>query len=126
MARRRTLERKEQRRIARERINILLERAGRVFQPDPLLSKRYVELARSIGMKYNVRLTKKDKLKLCKKCNSFLVPGVNCRVRTHEKRVVVTCLECGHVRRIPFIMERKSKLNKSRLKNESTNEKVNK
>jgi hypothetical protein len=53
-----------------------------------------------------------DKLMICKNCNSFLVPGVNCRVRTHASRVVITCLDCGSIRRVPFVRERKSKLNK--------------
>lgn len=117
MVRRRTIGKKRSRRIARERMDILLNLAGEVFPKDRELSRRYVALARRIGMRYNVRLTKKDKLMVCKRCNSFLVPGVNCRVRTHALRVVITCLECGSVRRIPFVKERKGKLNKHQEKN---------
>ncbi|MFQ5800938.1 MAG: ribonuclease P protein component 4 [Candidatus Hydrothermarchaeales archaeon] len=117
MVRRRTIGKKRSRRIARERMDILLNLAGEVFHSDRELSRRYVSLARRIGMRYNVRLTKKDKLMVCKRCNSFLVPGVNCRVRTHALRAVITCLECGSVRRIPFVKERKGKLNKHQEKN---------
>ena len=116
MARRRFIERKESKRIARDRMDILLGLAREVFQRDRGLSRRYVEYARKIGSRFNVRLGKKDKLVVCKNCSSFLVPGVNCRVRTHALRVVITCLECGHVKRVPFIRERKGKLNKSHLK----------
>jgi ribonuclease P protein subunit RPR2 len=112
MAKKRNIRRSEQRKMARERMNILLSQAKDEFSSDRSLSKRYVTLAREIGMRYNVRLTKKDKLEICKKCNSFLVPGESCRVRTHKLRVVITCLECGSVRRIPFIRER-DKLNKT-------------
>jgi RNase P subunit RPR2 len=28
-------------------------------------------------------------------------------VRTKNKKVVVTCLDCGHVKRIPFVREKK-------------------
>jgi ribonuclease P protein subunit RPR2 len=112
MARRRQIKRRDARRLARERMDILLRHARKVFKEDSELSRRYVTLTRRIGMRYNVRLTKKDKLELCKKCNSLLVPGVNCRVRTHALRVVITCLECGSVRRVPFVREKKGKLNK--------------
>jgi ribonuclease P protein subunit RPR2 len=116
MVRRRVRSRKEMRRIARERMDTLLNLAEDVFDKDRELSRRYVTLTRRIGMRYNVRLTQKDKLEICKRCNSFLVPGANCRVRTHAMRVVITCLECGlecgAVRRIPFVKERKDKLNK--------------
>ncbi|NIQ13609.1 MAG: ribonuclease P [Candidatus Dadabacteria bacterium] len=116
MARRRTIDRRKAKGIARERMDILFNRAREVFPQDRKLARRYVTLARRIGMRYNVGLTKKDKLDACKNCNSFLVPGINCRVRTHAARVVITCLECGHVRRVPFTRERKGKLNKHPLR----------
>jgi ribonuclease P protein subunit RPR2 len=114
MARRRVIEKRRARRIARERMDILLDLAKEVFCKDRELSRRYVSLARRIGTRHNVRLSKKDKLLVCKNCSSFLVPGVNSRVRTHALRVIITCLECGSIRRIPFVRERKGKLNKHR------------
>lgn len=126
MARRRTLGKREIRRIARERMDILLTLAGEVFHRDRDLARRYVVHARNLGTRYNIRLSKKDKLMLCRRCSSFLVPGVNCRVRTHEGRVVITCLECGALRRIPFTRERKDKLNigkgKSKVKKVNSND----
>jgi ribonuclease P protein subunit RPR2 len=110
--------------IARERMDILFNKAGEVFSKDRKLAQRYVTLARRIGMRYNVRLTKKDKLEACKNCNSFLVPGINCRIRTHATRVVISCLECGHIRRVPFTRERKGKLNKHHLRKPLSKSKV--
>lgn len=58
-----------QSRIAKERIEILLDLAKKEFKNHPERSKKYVELARKIGKRYNVRLTKKQKRSFCKKCN---------------------------------------------------------
>lgn len=98
--------------IARERIDILLAQARVAFPLDRTLSKRYVELARKIGMKSGVRLTREQKLFLCKGCGSLLVPGANCRVRTRRDAgttVLITCLECGQKKRYPTVRERLSK-----------------
>ena len=98
--------------IARERIEILFNQAERVFPSDRTLAKRYLELARRVGMKAGVRLTKEQKLRLCKGCGGLLVPGVNCRVRTRSKfgtTVLITCLDCGTKKRYPTVRERLSK-----------------
>ncbi len=109
---------KLERRIARERIEILMQLAGEVFHRDPKLARRYVELARRIAMRYNVRFPKRWKRFFCKACGSFLVPGVNMRVRCTKQRVVITCLECGKVKRIPYVREKKARKNEAELKGE--------
>jgi len=98
------------RRIARERIRILFEEADKAFKEHPERSKRYVELAKKIGMRYNVRIPRELKRKFCKKCLSYLKPGVNCRIRTRRDKqaVIVTCLVCGHVSRHPYIKEKQN------------------
>ncbi len=95
--------------IARERIQILFELAKKEFDKHPERSKRYVELARKIGMRYNVRLTKEMKMSFCKKCFSYLKPGINCRVRVRKDKqsVILTCLKCGHISRHPYIREKR-------------------
>jgi ribonuclease P protein subunit RPR2 len=100
------------REIARERIEILLTNAKKTFPHNRSLSKRYVTLARKIGMKAGVRLTRQQKLFICKKCGTLLVPGANCRVRTRSEygtTVLITCLECGEKKRYPTVRERLSK-----------------
>jgi ribonuclease P protein subunit RPR2 len=100
--------------IARERIQILLGLAKDAFSKDRLLAKRYVEIARYVGMKAGVRIPKEEKIFLCKSCGSLLVPGVNCRVRTRTEfgtTVLITCLECGTKKRYPTVRERLSKRN---------------
>ena len=78
--------------IAKERIAILFHQAEGEFEKHPERSKRYVELARKIGMRYNVRLAKEMKMRFCGECLSYLKPGVTSRVRARKDRqaVVVT------------------------------------
>ncbi len=87
--------------IALERIKILLKRA----EEDEKRSKRYVELARRISEKCRVRIPKHLRIRICKKCNSFLIPGRNCRVRINKHRIIITCLNCGNIKRYPLIEE---------------------
>jgi ribonuclease P protein subunit RPR2 len=82
------------RQIARERINKLINAARSVFREDKKLANRYVTLARKISMKYKVRIPPKLKRQFCKHCYSYLMPGVNSRVRLTKGKVVYYCLEC--------------------------------
>jgi ribonuclease P protein subunit RPR2 len=98
--------------IARERIDILLALARKTFPKDRALSKRYVELARLVGMKAGVRLSKEEKMSICRGCGTLLVPGENCRVRTRSElgtTVLITCLDCGAKKRYPSVRERHSR-----------------
>ncbi len=87
-----------------ERIKILFDRADFEFKKHPEHSHRYVQLARKIAMRYNIRMPKSLKRKFCKKCYSYLVPGVNCRVRINKAKqaLTITCLECGNIMRYPY------------------------
>ena len=92
-------------RTASERIRILFQMAGRMFHKDPRLSDRYVEIARRIAMRGRVRIPREYRIRFCKGCGAYLVPGVNCRVRVRPRRephVAVTCLRCGRVIRFPL------------------------
>lgn len=92
-----------------ERIEMLFAQASEMFSEDPSLSNRYVELARKIAMKNKVKLSSELKKRFCKKCHTYLVPSVNCRIRMHDKRVIYTCLICSHHMRYPYIEEQKAK-----------------
>ena len=89
--------------IAAGRIELLMVEASKKgAEHDFRHAARYATLARSIGMRYNVRLTKPEKLVLCKACGAYLRPGINLRVRLGRRTLTRTCLECGHVKRIPI------------------------
>ena len=84
-----------QKKMALDRIRKLFLRADREFKKHPKRSNRYVELARKIAMRYNVQIPKSLKRRFCKRCYRYLVPGVNCQVRTRagQRAVIVKCLE---------------------------------
>jgi len=90
--------------IAKERIEILFGLAEKEFSKHPERSRRYIELARKIGLRYNIRLSKEQKRKFCKNCNSLLIPGKTSQVRIKsDKRTVTTkCLNCNRIYRYPY------------------------
>jgi ribonuclease P protein subunit RPR2 len=92
-----------ERRIAFERMSTLLslaEREALARRGDR--ARRYVVLARRIGMRYNVRMPRKFKRSFCKACNAYLVPSMNAKVRVRAGRVAVTCTACGAIQRFPY------------------------
>lgn len=98
-----------QQRIAKERIKILFDQALRQAKKNNLKrSNRYVFLARKIAMKFNLRIPKLLRRKFCHKCYHYLLPGKNVRVRTNPKTkaVEMTCLDCKHVNRYPYVKEK--------------------
>ena len=84
--------------LARERIERLFTLAEKSSKNEnPEESKRLVELARLIGKRYNQRLSKSQRIKICRKCNSFFNSG-NSKHRLSPKGwKTVTCLDCGSV-----------------------------
>jgi ribonuclease P protein subunit RPR2 len=89
-----------QQRIARERIEILFREAEKNFKKHPERSRRYVELARKIGLRYNVRFPRELKRRFCKKCNTLLIPGVDSQVK--RKDLIIKCPECKILYRYPL------------------------
>ena len=84
--------------IAKERIKELFKQAEDAEQK---YSDRYVEIARKISMKIKVKFTPTQKKKFCKHCFTYLRPGVNCRVRTRDGKLIYTCENCKGIMRFP-------------------------
>lgn len=91
-----------QKKIAKERIDLLFLRAQEASKEDLELSHRYVALARTIAMKYKVPIPQVWKRRFCHYCHSFLVPGKNCRVRLSEGKMVYYCCHCKKFMRYPY------------------------
>ena len=90
------------RRAALERMEALMERAARHARSDPALSGRYAFLARRISTRHRVRMPYVMRMMFCKRCKSFVVPGLGSRVRVGRaaaRSVRITCLFCGHTYR---------------------------
>ena len=102
--RKRAYSRKPEKQVntAKERIQELFKQADAIFDEDPKLSDRYVTIARKISMKFKVRIPPQLKRKFCKHCYCFLKPGKNCRIRTHEGKVVYYCQNCKKFMRFPY------------------------
>lgn len=100
-------------RIAMQRIQKLFSLAKETFNGDPSLAQRYVDVARRIAMAARIHLPTEYRRQICKHCKSFILPGVNCRVRIKQERephMVITCFKCGKQTRIP-LKKREEKLN---------------
>ena len=93
---------KDQKKIAKQRIIFLFEKADEVYSENQGLAKRYCTLARKIAMKSRVRIPRELKRRICKNCYTFLVPGKNCRIRSKEGHMVYLCKECKHITRYRY------------------------
>jgi len=88
--------------IAMERMQILIDNAIRNARTDPELSQRQASIARRISSKYKIRMPYDLRMVFCKKCKSFIAPGVNSRIRlgrTSVKSIRISCNLCGHTYR---------------------------
>jgi ribonuclease P protein subunit RPR2 len=95
----------ETRQIATKRINVLFRLAKEKIREEPELAQRYAEVARKIAMRTKMRLPKEYRQMICRHCKSFIYPNVNCRVRIQQRRephMVITCLVCNRITRIPL------------------------
>ncbi|HYA33153.1 MAG TPA: ribonuclease P [Candidatus Bathyarchaeia archaeon] len=84
--------------IVLQRIDRLLEMAATEFPAHPKRSDRYVELVWRLATRHRVPL-KKKKMRFCRNCGAYFVYGTNARVRIKNKRIAITCLKCGDLRR---------------------------
>jgi ribonuclease P protein subunit RPR2 len=85
-----------------ERMQILIDSAISNARTDPNLSQRHASLARRISTKYKIRMPYHLRMVFCKKCKSFIAPGINSRIRLGRasvKSIRISCNLCGHTYR---------------------------
>jgi ribonuclease P protein subunit RPR2 len=93
---------REMRAIAEHRMAILLDLSRlEALSGRSERSQRYFKLAKAIGMRTNTPLPRGTLY--CRKCESLMLPGRNCRVRLRNGRIVMHCLDCDTVRRRPYV-----------------------
>jgi len=88
--------------IALERMHILIENAISNAKTNPKLSQRQASLARKISTRHKVKMPYVIRMVFCKKCKSFIAPGVNSKIRVGRstiKSIRITCNFCGHTYR---------------------------
>jgi len=88
--------------IAMERMQILIENAIINAKTNPELSQRQAFLARRISTRHKIRMPYPLRMVFCKKCKSFIAPGINSRIRLGRasvKSIRISCNLCGHTYR---------------------------
>ena len=113
MAKIKARDKEYQRKIARERVEILLERARKT--EDEELARRYVKLAVRIARKHRIRLGKL-KYTFCRRCYTpWNAETVKVRlIHDPYPAVIYRCLQCGAEYRIPIVREKKLRRKKVR------------
>ena len=90
------------REIAMERMQILIDSAITNVKINPELSQRQAFLARRISTRHKIRMPYYLRMVFCKKCKSFITPGLNSRIRmgrSSVKSIRISCNLCGHTYR---------------------------
>ena len=85
-----------------ERMQVLIDNAINNARTDPELSQRQASIARRISSKYKIRMPYDLRIVFCKKCKSFIAPGLNSRIRLGRasvKSIRISCNFCGHTYR---------------------------
>lgn len=91
--------------IAEQRIRGLFNLADQVYVEHPDRAHRYVDIALRISMRTRTKIPTSLRRRVCRGCKGYLKQGVNCRVRVRQNRephMSITCLDCGHITRIPL------------------------
>lgn len=82
-----------------ERLSTLASEAAATGEDER--AREYVRLARRIAERNRLGLPRELKRFTCDRCDAYLRPGHNARVRLGGDRVVITC-ECGAQSRYPY------------------------
>ncbi|MEA1925101.1 MAG: hypothetical protein U9M95_04455 [Candidatus Altiarchaeota archaeon] len=105
-------EKREQKGIVLERIEVLFAEAGKAaLEGGSDSADRYVLNARKLSSRNNVPIPRELKMRYCRYCYRYILPGKTSRVRINstKKRVEVKCLNCGRVNFRPYIREVKAR-----------------
>jgi len=102
--------------FAKKHIEELFNKAIEEYQINPYIASKYIDLILEISKRTNVRLPKKIKMFICKKCRNLLVPGKNATVRIDSRghKLIIHCKVCGNIKRYPFVKEVKERRRKDR------------
>jgi ribonuclease P protein subunit RPR2 len=88
--------------IALERMTLLIQSAISNARSEPELAQRQAMLAKKISSRHKVRMPFELRMNFCKKCKSFIAPGIGSKIRIGRsklKSIRITCMFCGHTYR---------------------------
>ncbi|TFG32496.1 ribonuclease P [Candidatus Thorarchaeota archaeon] len=89
-------------RLAQTRVEILWQQAISNSKSRPEIARLQMRSARKIAQRSRTKIPWNISRRLCKQCGAILIPGKTCKVRMRHNRakhMVVTCTECGKVKR---------------------------
>jgi len=84
----------KKRQKAEKDIIMLMESAGKIFKTNRKMAHLYAKKSRRLAMKNKIKLPANIKRRICKNCYSYLSPGINCRIRTRDGKLIIYCFEC--------------------------------
>jgi ribonuclease P protein subunit RPR2 len=82
-----------------DRLSDLAREAVRAGEEDR--ARSYVRRARRVAERNRCGLPRRFRRFTCDRCDAYLVPGRNARVRLQDGHVVVAC-DCGALARYPY------------------------
>ena len=88
--------------IALERMEILIDNALSNAKTNPKLAQRQASLVKKISMRHKVKMPYELRMVFCQNCKSFIAPGINSKIRVGRstiKSIRITCNFCGHTYR---------------------------
>jgi ribonuclease P protein subunit RPR2 len=91
--------------IAQQRIQNLYRLANETVKTDPDLARRYIHLMRRIAQRTRTKIPQNIRDRVCKKCDTPLIPGYNATIRINQKRephITTRCQTCGNITRRPI------------------------
>ena len=66
------------------------------------LSKKYIRIAKAISSHYKIKIPASIRSNICKKCDSVLVPGINCKIRVLSSGFLLYKCTCGAENHVPI------------------------
>ena len=97
---------KLRKKIVLEHINVMLQTALEQARKGRLnIAEKLGLLARKLARSTGVKIPRYWKFFFCRKCKTFLIPGVTARIRVRSKRephIVIYCYKCKNFKRIPI------------------------
>lgn len=88
--------------IFKENFERLIRMALKAYDTDKALSARYSYIARRLVLAKKLKLEKNEKLLICKKCNTLLIPGKTAVVRLKMGLLQYTCSNCGETKKLGY------------------------
>jgi len=97
-------EKRLRKKIACERVNVLIKEAERMWEKDKELSRKYVKRAWAIKLRFKLKLSKELKTSFCKKCFAVWIPGKTVDIKFNQREHIIeyVCKECGYKKRFKY------------------------